>query len=645
MSLQLAAQHMASRGRGPDTMLVHMAPSEVNALQTVAKAHGGSLTVNPDTGLPEAGFLSSILPMIAGVGLTAVSGGALSPVMAGLLTGGVTGVATGNLGKGLMAGLGAYGGAGLGAGLAGAGATQGLNAASAEAIAAGQAEATKQLADASMMAKYQAAGITPDQVAQSALEFGSNQMTPAAQAALVKPSAASTFDNMIAGVKGLGSEEGRDIFMKNIGGAKGLFKSGYTAALPMMLAQSGETARPPSTASDTPYSSEYIPGYTGAGPSRDSSESRYLNPRYIRRRAAGGETYADGGDTGMTGQSDDYYRYLMGLAPAPRPYTPAPVAAPAATEVSTAPLAVTNPMVRRYDNNSDSMAFDDYNNPQNPNAWGNLTPMQQAAFYAQNPTLASVTQTLQGLFGATGLGQAQAALDPAGVALAQSVANPGPGGYLSQLDYALLGMSPPAGPGKTPSNQSLTGGLLNFSGTQAPAPVDIAVPTISNAQAAQMMADEVNASLGMAPAAPSVTQADLDDAASGVAADVNAANEAGIAAGIDPGEFARGGLSAAYARGGYNLGDYSDGGRLLRGPGDGVSDSIPASIANKRPARLADGEFVVPARIVSELGNGSTEAGARRLYEMMDRIQKNRAKTTGKGKVAVNSRSDKYLPA
>jgi hypothetical protein len=112
--------------------------------------------------------------------------------------------------------------------------------------------------------------------------------------------------------------------------------------------------------------------------------------------------------------------------------------------------------------------------------------------------------------------------------------------------------------------------------------------------------------------------------------------------------MATGGL-AAMTRGGmaqqFNLGDYSDGGRLLRGPGDGVSDSIPASIGGKRPARLADGEFVVPARIVSELGNGSTEAGARKLYAMMDRVQKARRGTVGKGRVAKNSRSEKYLPA
>jgi hypothetical protein len=111
--------------------------------------------------------------------------------------------------------------------------------------------------------------------------------------------------------------------------------------------------------------------------------------------------------------------------------------------------------------------------------------------------------------------------------------------------------------------------------------------------------------------------------------------------------MALGGLGALAGGGqaGYNLGGYSDGGRLLRGPGDGVSDSIPATIGNRQPARLADGEFVVPARIVSELGNGSTEAGARKLYAMMDRVQKARGKTTGKRRVATNTRADKYLPA
>jgi hypothetical protein len=107
------------------------------------------------------------------------------------------------------------------------------------------------------------------------------------------------------------------------------------------------------------------------------------------------------------------------------------------------------------------------------------------------------------------------------------------------------------------------------------------------------------------------------------------------------------GIKSSYAYGGgiYNLGGYSDGGRLLKGPGDGVSDDIPAQIGEHQPARLADGEFVIPARIVSELGNGSTDAGAKRLYAMMDRVQANRSKTVGKGKVAVDSKASKHLPA
>jgi len=108
---------------------------------------------------------------------------------------------------------------------------------------------------------------------------------------------------------------------------------------------------------------------------------------------------------------------------------------------------------------------------------------------------------------------------------------------------------------------------------------------------------------------------------------------------IEP-TYAQGGM----AHGGLgSLGSYSDGGRLLKGPGDGVSDDIPAMIGENQPARLADGEFVIPARIVSEIGNGSTDAGARKLYAMMDRIQKARGKTLKN--VAANSKADKHLPA
>jgi hypothetical protein len=90
----------------------------------------------------------------------------------------------------------------------------------------------------------------------------------------------------------------------------------------------------------------------------------------------------------------------------------------------------------------------------------------------------------------------------------------------------------------------------------------------------------------------------------------------------------------------YNLGSYSDGGRLLKGPGDGMSDNIPASIGDKQPARLADGEFVVPADVVSHLGNGSTDAGAKKLYAMMDKVRTARVGTKKQGK---EIKAEKYL--
>ena len=65
MSLHVLADHMASKGRNGDSMLVHMTPGEVAGLHALAAKHGGSLTTNPDTGLPEANFLKSLLPMIA----------------------------------------------------------------------------------------------------------------------------------------------------------------------------------------------------------------------------------------------------------------------------------------------------------------------------------------------------------------------------------------------------------------------------------------------------------------------------------------------------------------------------------------------------------------------------------------------------
>jgi hypothetical protein len=108
------AQQLQSMGRDEDSMLVHMTPGEVNSLQGLAMAHGGSLTINPETGLPEAGFLKKLIPTLIGAALTATGVGA--PLAAGLVAAGSV-AKTGSLKKGLMAGLQAYGGASLAGGV------------------------------------------------------------------------------------------------------------------------------------------------------------------------------------------------------------------------------------------------------------------------------------------------------------------------------------------------------------------------------------------------------------------------------------------------------------------------------------------------------------------------------------------------
>ena len=84
------------------------------------------------------------------------------------------------------------------------------------------------------------------------------------------------------------------------------------------------------------------------------------------------------------------------------------------------------------------------------------------------------------------------------------------------------------------------------------------------------------------------------------------------------------------------------GGKLLSGHGDGMSDSIKANISGSQEARLGDGEFVVPADVVSHLGNGSTDAGAKQLYSMMDKVRKAR---TGRKAQGRQINPQQYMPA
>jgi len=200
------ASLVQSRGRNGDSMLVHMTPGEVKGLQALAFAHGGQLSVNPDTGLYEANFLKKLLPTIIGAVLTPLTGGLINPLTAGFLVGGVEAARTGDLGKGLMAGLGAYGGAGLSTALAGTGAAAG----------AATSEVVKQ---------------TGAEAAAAAAKEGATQAAQEAakQAAMREAAQKAVEDKLAAGAgKGLFGKLPEGVAsLKNIGaGAGEIFKTG-----------------------------------------------------------------------------------------------------------------------------------------------------------------------------------------------------------------------------------------------------------------------------------------------------------------------------------------------------------------------------------------------------------------------------------
>jgi hypothetical protein len=265
------------------------------------------------------------------------------------------------------------------------------------------------------------------------------------------------------------------------------------------------------------------------------------------------------------------------------------------------------------------------------------TYFDEAAYLAANPDVANEIKT-----GRTVSGQPTRLTSAYNHYLMYGKAEGRPftGDYQGYLTALALASAAGAGGGGGPGSTSgATTGTIGFSNNEANSITGLSQAPNPNISVVSMDT--------MSPDAAAAAAATAADSAA-----ASAASATGDAPGSDgsPGSGAkRGGLMPrGYAMGGGlgSLGSYSDGGRLLKGPGDGVSDSIPATIGrNRQPARLADGEFVIPARIVSELGNGSTEAGAKKLYAMMDRVQKARGKTTGKNKVAANSRADKYLPA
>ena len=518
MSLHVAAKHLASKGRDGDTELVHMTKGEIGGLQALALAHGGSLSINPDTGLVEASFLKRILPMVAGAGLMMIPG--VGPLAAAGMVGGFETMRTGDIGKGLMAGLGAYGGAGLAGSLASTGASAANTAATEATLAANKGN------------------ITGSEIAR---EMGTAGFTAPNLAANANPATMTMADKVGAGFNQITSTPqalgafGKQNLM-NIGAAAApALGDAMTPKGPPIPGMPEEDPR----YAGSPYRYNLAPGFQGSTPIRPSP--------YYRPTGLG---YAKGG------------------------------------EVDSDPDAFLN-FVRRMGMGLAGMGIASGGKEENSSI-PTISPEFKGSF-ARQP---------EKYHAPTGLGYAE-------------------GGNIMMAAGGSFDDEPMGD-----DSAMAAGGIAAYAEGGK-----LEMKRMSLGEGMYRDTDEDTASLGAYDAA--MKRMEKQFAAGNLKP--RAMPKSGIA---------KLGQMKTMASGG--LGGYSDGGRMLKGPGDGMSDSIPATIGKRQPARLADGEFVVPADVVSHLGNGSTDAGARKLYSMMDKV---RTARTGKKKQAPAVKTDKFMPA
>lgn len=717
MSLHTASKYLASKGRKGDTELVHMTKDEVRGLQQLALAHGGSLTINPETGLVEAGWLKSILPMVAGAALTVATGGtalaAYAPLMAAALAGGGMYAATGSLKDGLLAGLGAFGGANIAGGLMEAGAAGAIEGGSAAAVegggataaqsAAAQTSAMDAMTKAGMSFEQQAAALGTEGVAGSAAQSAAqtsamDAMTKAGmsfeqQAAALQP--ASGAAQIGSGAGGFGTGQA-PTFMQNLEQAgRGLpdigkvvmnapLKTAGAAAAPFLMNASTSSSAGPDQSSDSSGGmglaglSPNFQGYTPAPPN-PAYQAQYED--YRKRGLQAYRGYADGGVVALAQGGQDP------MNPINNPIYPQ--SQQEHTNFATSsqyPNSIKSAMASDYDARTNPMTGQEL--PMGLAAGGVIgmaagTPktlpsspsMPTGGIYRDtDPDTANKDaytaalirlQKINKAAGTKGLTLPKASMDKLGGSFDDVEAKAA--GGIARYDGGGAAAGGDTGGVSAGLGGPLAAGLLASAGL----PAATSMPSAANlgafsANSPQMMstlaamnpfyqsapqaapAQYVDPYMGRQILTPQVTtnyQFDKPIATAESIARAEAARKAAEEeAARQAAQNSDQGNPYMYAAGGiahYNLGGYSDGGRMLKGPGDGMSDSIPASIGAKQPARLADGEFVVPADVVSHLGNGSTDAGAKKLYGMMDKVRQARTGTKKQGK---QIKADKYLP-
>jgi len=700
MSLHHIAQHLKDQGRGPDDMLVHMTSGEVKALQGLAQSHGGSLTINPHTGLPEAGLLSSILPMA--LGALAVSTGQielLPYIAAGV--GAADYAMTGSLQQGLLAGLGTWSGGELVGGLEAAGAQgvvqSGANAGTTAFEAANKAALTAGTAEAGTEA-----ALTQEQIAaQNAINsqnfpnYSQNQINALRSDALNASDQGQFLKSVGQGNASLGSNVVDPTFSQRISNiGSGITNSGNTgvfdslknvgsfamnnkaallgAAAPALSdAMTKKPTVPGTTAQKNPFGLKEIPRDENGKPIFNASIPEQPNPAYqpvypdyqtnpyrpVGAAAGGVMKMAVGGSAPMIGtpaqnttmDSSVGNNTMFPMSEMARSYYATPTNLPAGIngQNNNNPVSSDSSQIPGYGPRLNTNTGQMTNNFAD-GGLANLPYVQQS----QNQPATSNGYTPAG--GGSTYGQGQ--FSPQTMVMPTMGLDP-------QSPFSQMGMPP------RPFAQ---GGIAQFAGKyesmvsgmhDVEEGLDVAtkrrlmetpraefgtyedesdIRTLDPYNRTQallkkaMTASHVKPSKGLPKAAVlgAIDMTPVAQAAAEAKAKQSIAQESST-------EEAKSGGLMGYAMGGH-LGGYSDGGHLLKGPGDGVSDSIPATIGGKQPARLAEGEFVIPARIVSELGNGSTDAGAKRLYAMMDRIKAKRSKSKN---IAADTKAYRYLPA
>ena len=644
------AKGLASLGRHGDSMLVHMSPHEVAGLNYLAKKQGTKLTVNPDTGLPEAfslgGFFSSLLPTFVGM---AFPGGGMMPLLAGALTGaGVAAAKKENpLMGGLMGGLGGYSGAGLAKSLGAAAnpmmAGQALEGTMPQIAGQGASEAIGTNA-----LQYQAPGF-------GGLGFGST--SPAEIQAMNASNLANQTGFFGGATSGAGniidpalnnlSQAGAGF--KNIAtgqpGAWDAFKaaggSGMKLAMPIGGAVLGGLE--PSDLYGEPINMDEAKKKQAYDPSKSLNLSGDTGLRLYAEGGVVQPTIQTGGIRDLYGTSDNQTQSLssdgFGLGRLNN--------LASAQEMNTAKTygyAMGGPV--SFADGGDSNKEDAMGLPSlspdasmDPNAGANNSAMLQSIMGAMQPT--------QGMQGSSSTAQGQMPNQTNDSLIAKVTANlrtdpnyqptnpieasivkqikgtdPMQQGQPSQQGLGSIAPSQPMAPSYNPS---VAMGPTYFAGMNAPRGYadggDVSGSPSDDAATAELVNGDMVDDVAKLPYT-------YDRIFTPGALDFY---------GISPTEY----NPYTYARALRKQEGMAKGG-YLDGQGDGMSDSIPATIEGKQPARLADGEFVVPADVVSHIGNGSSKAGSQRLYSMLDKVRKARTGTKKQGK-QINP--NKYMPA